>query len=56
MKCDACKGDCNSVCDWQQGRCPNRKPLINMRSREVALIVISVSLIVAGFVMFMGSV
>ena len=26
MKCDICKGEIKSNCDWRQGRCPHLPP------------------------------
>jgi hypothetical protein len=29
MKCDTCGETIKSNCDWRQGRCPHRSPLID---------------------------
>jgi len=28
MKCTTCKQDVDPMCDWQQGRCPHRPPML----------------------------
>jgi hypothetical protein len=28
MKCDICRKECSTACDYQQGRCPNFEPMI----------------------------
>ena len=28
MKCDHCGDEIKANCDWRQGRCPHREPLI----------------------------
>lgn len=32
-KCKTCNKVYSTTCDWQQGRCPNHKPLINMTDK-----------------------
>jgi|LauGreDrversion4_2_1035121.scaffolds.fasta_scaffold155586_4 hypothetical protein len=28
MKCEICKQEIEPLCDWQQGRCPHRQPML----------------------------
>lgn len=32
-KCKTCNKVYSTTCDWQQGRCPNHKPLTNMTDK-----------------------
>ena len=32
IKCDYCMKDVTPDCDWHQGRCPYRQPMINPHS------------------------
>lgn len=36
MKCDTCKKEIVSDCDYNQGRCPHRKPMINIQPRDTS--------------------
>lgn len=30
MKCEICRQEITITCDWQQGRCPHRSPMIDI--------------------------
>jgi len=34
MKCDVCKKEYSPDCDFQQGRCPHHKPMINIQPKD----------------------
>ena len=36
MKCDTCKHEIHEDCNWNQGRCPHRKPLIEIQPKDTS--------------------
>ena len=36
MKCKTCHGLVKSDCDYKQGRCPNRKPMIDIQPKDTS--------------------
>lgn len=36
MKCNTCHGVVKSDCDYKQGRCPHRKPMINIQPKDTS--------------------
>jgi hypothetical protein len=36
MKCKTCHGLVKSDCDYKQGRCPNRKPMIEIQPKDTS--------------------
>ena len=34
MKCDTCNHEIHEGCNFNQGRCPHRKPLIDIQPRD----------------------
>lgn len=36
MKCETCKNEITPDCDWRQGRCPHRKPMIEIQPRDTS--------------------
>lgn len=35
-KCTVCRKDIEADCDWNQGRCPHRKPMINIQPKDTS--------------------
>jgi hypothetical protein len=61
MKCKTCHDSVQSDCDYKQGRCPNRKPMIEIQPKDTSRGHFYVSLgksalrIVAGIAFIQGS-
>lgn len=36
MKCDTCRQEIADNCDWNQGRCPHRKPMIDIQPKDTS--------------------
>lgn len=36
MKCETCKSEITPDCAWNQGRCPHRKPMIEIQPRDTS--------------------
>lgn len=36
MKCNVCRQDIQPDCDYRQGRCPHRKPMIDIQPRDTS--------------------
>ena len=36
MKCNTCNKEVTENCDWGQGRCPHRKPMINIQPKDTS--------------------
>lgn len=36
MKCEVCKQEYRPDCDYQQGRCPHRTPMINIQPKDIS--------------------
>lgn len=36
MKCDTCKKEYSPDCDYNQGRCPHHKPMINIQPKDTS--------------------
>lgn len=36
MKCETCKSEITPDCDYNQGRCPHRKPMIEIQPRDTS--------------------
>lgn len=36
MKCNTCNGDVRPDCDYNQGRCPHRKPMIDIQPKDTS--------------------
>ena len=36
MTCDICKKDYSPTCDYNQGRCPNHKPMIEIQPKDTS--------------------
>jgi len=62
MKCNFCRTEVKPDCDYNQGRCPHRKPLIDIQPKDTSKghfyvsIVKSAVRIAAGTALIMGSV
>ena len=60
-KCTTCRKEITDNCDWNQGRCPHRKPIIEIQPKDTSKGHFYVSLaksairIVAGASLIMGS-
>ena len=35
-KCTVCKKEVTELCDWNQGRCPHRKPMIEIQPKDTS--------------------
>ena len=35
-KCNICNNEITGNCDWGQGRCPHRKPMINIQPKDTS--------------------
>ena len=35
-KCSTCNREITEDCDWHQGRCPHRKPMINIQPKDTS--------------------
>jgi hypothetical protein len=61
MKCNFCRTEVKPDCDYNQGRCPHRKPLIDIQSKDTSKGHFYVSIaksavrIAAGTALIMGS-
>jgi hypothetical protein len=61
MKCNFCRTEVKPDCDYNQGRCPHRKPLIDIQPKDTSKghfyvsIVKSAVRIAAGAALIMGS-
>ena len=61
MKCTTCRNEITENCDWNQGRCPHRKPMIDIQPKDTSKghfyvsIVKSAVRIAAGASLIMGS-
>ncbi len=36
MKCETCRSEITPDCDWNQGRCPHRKPMIEIQPKDTS--------------------
>lgn len=36
MKCGTCRNEIKPDCDWHQGRCPYRKPMIEIQPKDTS--------------------
>ncbi len=36
MKCETCRSEITPDCDYDQGRCPHRKPMIEIQPRDTS--------------------
>ena len=60
-KCTTCRKEITDNCDWNQGRCPHRKPIIEIQPKDTSKghfyvsIVKSAVRIAAGASLIMGS-
>lgn len=36
MKCNTCNKEVTANCDYNQGRCPNRKPMIEIQPKDTS--------------------
>ena len=36
MKCTTCNKQVTESCDWNQGRCPHRKPMIDIQPKDTS--------------------
>ena len=36
MKCKTCRQEVHDSCDWNQGRCPHRKPMIEIQPKDTS--------------------
>ena len=36
MKCNTCNKEIEDNCDYNQGRCPHRKPMINIQPKDTS--------------------
>lgn len=36
MKCDVCRKEVHNDCDYNQGRCPHRKPMIEIQPKDTS--------------------
>jgi len=36
MKCTTCNKAVTANCDWNQGRCPHRKPMIDIQPKDTS--------------------
>ena len=61
MKCNTCRQEVQPNCDWNQGRCPHRKPMIEIQPKDTSKghfyvsIVKSAVRIAAGASLIMGA-
>ena len=61
MKCDVCRHEVKPDCDYNQGRCPHRKPMIDIQPKDTSKGHFYVSVcksavrIAAGTALIMGS-
>ena len=61
MKCTTCRNEITENCDWNQGRCPHRKPMIDIQPKDTSKghfyvsIVKSAVRIAAGVALIMGA-
>ena len=35
-KCAVCRKEVDPLCDWNQGRCPHRAPMINIQPKDTS--------------------
>lgn len=54
MKCDTCMREVTPDCDWQQGRCPYRKPMIEIQPKDTSKGHFYVSIVKSGIRMGAG--
>ena len=54
-KCKTCHGLIRPDCDYNQGRCPHRKPMIDIQPKDTSKGHFYVSLVKSGFRMGAGS-
>jgi len=61
MKCNTCNKEITENCDYKQGRCPHRKPMIDIQPKDTSKghfyvsIVKSAVRIAAGAALIMGA-
>ena len=48
-KCAICRKEITGDCDWNQGRCPHRKPMIEIQPKDTSEGHFYVSLVKSGF-------
>jgi len=48
MKCKTCRSEIDLNCDWNQGRCPHRKPMIEIQPKDTSRGHFYVSLVKSG--------
>ncbi len=56
MKCTTCRQEVHANCDYNQGRCPHRKPMIEIQPKDtskghfyVSIVKSSVRIVAGGF-------
>ena len=49
MTCKTCGKEYSPDCDWNQGRCPNHPPLINIQPKDTSKGHFYVSIVKSGF-------
>ena len=47
-KCNICHKEIDPACDWNQGRCPHRKPMINIQPKDTSRGHFYISLVKSG--------
>jgi len=47
-KCEVCRQEIKTNCDWNQGRCPHRKPMIEIQPKDTSKGHFYVSLVKSG--------
>lgn len=55
MNCKTCKKEYSPDCDYNQGRCPHHKPMINIQPKDTSKGHFYVSLIKSGLRIIAGS-
>ena len=62
MKCETCNKEYSPDCDYKQGRCPHRPPLLNIQPKDTSKghfwvsMVKSAVRVVAGFCLITGNI
>lgn len=54
MKCDTCRQEVAVDCDYNQGRCPHRKPMIDIQPKDTSKGHFYVSLVKSGLRIIAG--
>jgi hypothetical protein len=65
-KCTICRKEITELCDWNQGRCPHRKPMIEIQPKDTSkghfyvslaksvLRIIAGGALISGFIVYAG--